>query len=89
MAPLKVIEVSPDWRDLAEDVLKMSTVLLGGALLEQYWFGRPLSTSSLMHSILVYSAGLGLFYGVVDRSLVRFVVKPGTEGYYHVQKRYG
>ena len=87
MAP-KLIEVSADYKDFAEDALKAAVVLLSGYLMTGYrtGFSEPFDkTSSMMISLMI---GLGAFYFVVDPHLIRFVVKDGQEGYYVAKRRY-
>ena len=85
----QIVEVAPEYKDFAEDSLKLSTVMIAAWLLNNYVLGtREGPIESVLRSALVFSSGLAVFYLVVDKLLLRFVVKSGKEGFYHVQKRY-
>lgn len=88
MPPFRVVEISPEYHDLAEDSVKLATALALGSLVRAAVFNQPVSASLNFETLVASLVGLLGFHYIVDRYLVRFVVKSGTEGYYHVQKRY-
>lgn len=84
----KLIEVSADLKDFAEDSLKAAVVLASGWLLNKYVYGSDSSFDATQSQIMALMIGLGVFHFVVDSMLVRFVVKDGQEGYYTARRRY-
>lgn len=88
MAP-QLIEVPADQKDFAEDVLKAAVMLFTGYALNTWVFKRQAQfihpTQELVAAII---AGLFIHHFIVDKNVLRFVVKSGQEGYYCSKKRF-
>jgi hypothetical protein len=82
-----MIEVSPEYKDMAEDALKMAVVLGTGALVEQWRFGS-VNWDNAEVALMSMLLGMVVFHYVVDKHVARVVVQDGQEGYYVARRRY-
>lgn len=89
MSGPRLIEVPADQKDFAEDALKAAIVLATGYLMGQYVFKTETSLSTTQNMIISVVVGLFVHHMIVDKAIVRFVVKEGQEGYYYAKKRFG
>jgi hypothetical protein len=87
MAP-KLIEVSAEQKDFAEDALKFAVVMVSGFFLNRWRTGVYEPMDKTYNMLMAVLMGLSVFHFIVDAHIVRFVVKSGQEGYYTACKRY-
>jgi hypothetical protein len=85
--PPRLIEVSPDVKDFAEDGLKIAVVSLTAWVVNTYLLKNPTPIEGTLQTLAILLGGLAVHHLIVDPNIVRFVVQPGTEGYYLAMKR--
>ena len=89
MAP-RLIEVSADMKDFAEDALKALSILATTWLIQSFWLRDPSAATfeRMAQMGIMVLAGLGIHHLIVDDFVLRFVVKSGQEGMYEAMRKY-
>jgi hypothetical protein len=80
------VEVPAEFKDIADSALKFSSIAVAQWGIRNFVLGRPVSLQDTFTDNAMVVAGLALFHLVVDKMLVRVVVKRGEEGYYHAMQ---
>lgn len=85
----RLIEVSAQSKDFAEDSLKVASVALTAWALNSYVFSKYTPLKDTAQMLFLVIAGLAVHHLVVDRSVVRFVVQSGQESMYEAMRKLG
>ena len=76
------IQVGADVLPVYESAVKFGSIAVAQWAIKSYALGQDVSLEQHLRDAAMVVAGLGLFHLIVDRAVVRFVVREGEEGYY-------
>lgn len=81
-----MVEVPAEYKDIADSAVRFGSIAVAQWGIQNFIMGRPIPLKTTMSNNAMIVAGLALFHLIVDKMVVRVVVKQGEEGFYHAMQ---
>ena len=84
-----LVEVPAMYKDVADSAVKFGSIAVAQWAIQNFVLDSPVTIQKTLTNNAMVVAGLALYHLVVDKAVVRVVVKSGEEQYYHSLSRFG
>ena len=85
--PPSLLEVPAELKDTADSGVRFATIAVAQWAIRNFVLNDPVPLQKTLTDASMVVAGLGLYHLVVDKMVVRVVVRRGEEGFYHAMSR--